>query len=198
MKKLLIASFNPAKIADYKRYLNDLPYKIVSLRDLNISTVIEETKNTYKENAILKAEGYGKLLGLISLADDAGLEIDALGGEPGVKSRNWLGHRMSDEEMINEVLARMEGIPQDKRTARFVAVIALFIPPNKIYTKRIELKGTISTVPHPKRVPGYPFRSIFFIPQFKKFYCDLTKEEYEMVNHRKKAILEIKKILLKL
>ncbi len=197
IKKLLVATHNPAKVEEYKKYLADLPLEIVSLGDLNITKKVKENGKTFKENAILKAETYGKLTGLPAITDDGGLEIDALGGEPGIRSRNWLGYRMTDEEMIGEVMKRMEGVPKNQRTCRLVGVIALFTPRDKIYTQYACKRGIISLKPCEKRVPGYPFRSIFFLPEFKKFYSQLTEEEHEQVNHRKFALEKLKKILKK-
>ena len=196
--KLLVASHNPAKVNEYKRYLSDLPFEIVSLSDLNITKEAPEDAETFKENAINKVRFYHKLTGLPAIGDDGGLMIDALGGEPGVKSRYWLGYKMTDEEMIQSVMEKMKKVPPDKRTCRLVGVIALAIPNGKIYTERAQIGGVVAEKPTDKRLNGYPYRSFFYLPQFKKFYIELTDEEHEQINHRKATLLKLKPYLVKI
>lgn len=197
MKKILIATHNPAKFNEYKRYLADLPLEVVSLKDLKIKTDVTEDGKTFEENAIKKVKFYSQLTGLPAITDDGGLAIDALGGQPGVKSRRWLGYKMTDEEMISAVMKKMAGVPKEKRTCQLVGVIALFIPPDKVYTQKAEIKGLVALKPTSKRIFGYPYRSFFWLPQFKKYYCELTKAEHEQVNHRKIALIPLKKIIKK-
>lgn len=194
--KLLIASKNPAKIKRLKELLQDLPVNIVTLSELKLKEV-EEKGKTFKENAIKKADVYCQQSGLITIADDAGLEIDALGGAPGVKSRRWLGYKMADEEMIQEVLKRMKKVPKNKRTAKLKAAIAVAIPGQAVKVFEGTVKGEIAQKPVAERIKGFPFRSIFYFPQFRKFYCQLTSKEYELVNQRRKPVEKIKKIILK-
>jgi len=196
--KLLVASHNPAKVNEYKRYLSDLPFEIVSLSDLNITKEAPEDAETFKENAINKVRFYHKLTGLPAIGDDGGLMIDALGGEPGVKSRYWLGYKMTDEEMIQSVMEKMKKVPPDKRTCRLVGVIALVMPNGKIYTERAQIGGVVAEKPTDKRLNGYPYRSFFYLPQFKKFYIELTDEEHEQINHRKATLLKLKPYLVKI
>ena len=195
--KLLIASGNPAKIEEFKKFLKDFPLEIVTLKDLNISNSVEETGKTFEENAILKAKHFAKLSGLLTLADDGGLEIDYLSGAPGVKSRRWLGYEMSDEELINEVMKRMKDAPKEKRTCKLRLVLALASPEGKVYTSEGAVDGLISEMPSSKRINGYPYRSFFYFPQFRKFYIDLNEEEHAKVNQRKAALEKIKPIFNK-
>jgi XTP/dITP diphosphohydrolase len=194
--KLLIASGNPAKIEEIKKYLKNLPLGVLTPKDLNIHDSVEETGQTFLENAILKAKHFAKLSGLLTLADDGGLEIDYLDGAPRVKSRRWLGYEMSDEELIDETLKRMNGVPKEKRTAALRMVLALASPEGKIWTSEGTVKGLISEIPSPKRIKGYPYRSFFYFPQFKKFYIDLNEEEHAEVNQRKAALEKLKPIII--
>ena len=117
MKKLLIATTNPGKLDEIKRFLGDLPVELVALKDVGIIDGVEETGKTFEENAILKAKYYCKKSGLPTLADDGGFEIDALGGEPGVKSHRWIhkDREDTDEELIEYTLKKMRGLPRAKR-----------------------------------------------------------------------------------
>src|SRR3989344_3346587 len=128
MTKLLIATTNPGKLAELSRFLADIPMNLVNLKDLDITDTVEETGNTFEENAILKARYYCKKSGLPTLADDGGFEIDAPGGEPGVKSHRWIhGDREdTDEELIAYTFEKMKGI--QKRGAQLRAVLAFVTP----------------------------------------------------------------------
>lgn len=187
MKELLIATTNPGKILEYKAIFKEfnLDIKSISLEDLKISQRIEETGQTFEENAIQKARFYHDFSGLATLADDAGLEIDYLGGKPGVKSRRWPGYEASDEEMMQMALDKLDGVPFEKRIAQLRAVVALIFPGDeKNYTFEGVLKGYIAETPMEGRVvAGYPFRSIF-IPMGKDNYLG----EMSVVAHRKQAI----------
>ncbi len=196
--KLLIGSYNPAKIDTYKYYLSDLALEIVTLSDLNISQEAPEDGDIFEEIAVAKAKFYHKLTGLPTIADDAGLMIDVLNGAPGVKSRVWLGRRMSDEEMIQSVIEKMKSVPEDKRTARLVSVIALAVSDNIIHTQLAQIDGVIAQKPIDRRLDGYPYGSLFYFPQFKKFYIELSDKKQKQINHRKIALLKLKPYLLKL
>jgi len=190
MKKILIATTNPAKIIEYEEIFKQLklPVSLVSLKDLNIKNKVEEDGKTFEENAIKKADFYSKLSNLPTLSDDGGLEIDYLNGEPGIRSRRWPGHEASDEELIELALKKMEGVPKNKRTARFRIIVALSIPDNKTFTFEDGLKGIIMEKALPKRMPGYPFRAIFYLPEIKKIFGELTLEEEVKIGHRKRAV----------
>lgn len=196
--KLLIASHNPAKVEEYKHHLSDLPLKLLSLSDLNIKTTAAEEGRTFEEIAIKKAKFYYNLTGLPVIAEDAGLLIDALDGAPGVKSRYWFGYKMTDEELIQAVIEKMRKVPENKRTCHLVGVIALIMPDGKSFTQWAQIDGIVAEKPTDKRIAGFPYRSLFYLPRFKKFYIDLTNKEHEKINHRRLALLKLKPYLLKL
>lgn len=189
MKKLLIGTTNKAKFEEYKKLLSDLPMELVNLTDLNIAEVPEETGKTFEENAIIKAKFYYDKSQIPTLVDEGGLEIEALGGEPGVKSRRWLGREMTDDELITEVMKRMEG--QNNRGCRLNVVLALATPFG-IVTSDSSVVGVIAENVAEKKVDGYPYRSLMFFPNYDKYYCDLTDQEHEILNHRKHALDKIK------
>lgn len=195
--KLLIATTNPGKLAEIKRFLSDLPIELVSLKDVGITDNVEETGKTFEENAILKAKYYSKKSGLPTIADDGGFEIDALGGQPGVKSHRWIhGDREdTDDELIAYTFEKMKGII--KRGAQLRAVLALVLPSGEIHTATSATRGTIPNKPSLDRVPGFPYRSILFIPKIGKYYNHdlLTPQETETYNHRKKALDKLKPMI---
>lgn len=209
---LLIATTNAAKQRELSDLLADLPLRIVSLRDLPGAPEVEETGQTFEANALLKARAYAAWAGLPALADDGGLEIDALDGEPGVRSRRWIDDRdASDEELIAYTLERMAGLPPDRRGAAMRVVEALVLPaadsrphpalrdPTRPFSaEQVEILGTgsirgvIPPDPTPRRLPGFPFRSLFYLPDLRKYYVDLTDDEHALFNHRRAALAPIR------
>lgn len=200
--KLLIATTNPGKLAEIKRFLSDLPIELVSLKDEGITDSVEETGSTFEENAILKAKYYSKKSGLPTIGDDGGFEIDALGGAPGAKSHRWIHHDRedTDEELIAYTFQKMHGVPEGKRGAQLRAVLALILPNGEIHTATAATRGVIPDKPSPERVKGFPYRSILYIPEIGKFYNHdlLTPRETETYNHRKKALDQLKPQIRKL
>lgn len=159
MQKLLIATTNPGKFAEYKRHLDDLPLELVSLKDLGLETV-EETGATFEENALLKARAYATRSKLPTLADDGGLEIEALSGEPGVRSHRSVGEKENtDEELIAEVIERMKRVNPEERGARLRAVIALKVGDTEHIAEGVT-EGSIAEAPGPYE-PGFPYRGLF-------------------------------------
>jgi len=187
MNKLLIATSNPGKVLEYRVILKDLPIELVTLKDLNIKNSVEEDGKTFKENAIKKVKFYSELTGLPTLAEDSGLEIDYLNGEPGVKSRRWPGYDASDEELIQIALEKLKRVPQSQRGAQLRVVIALAIN-NNIQTFEGILRGEITEKPISAIIPGYPFRTLFYLPEINKVLGELTMEEEAEIAHRKQAI----------
>src|SRR5690348_15468309 len=128
LPRLLIATTNPHKVEEFRAILGELPYQLVSLRDVPPVAEVDETGSTFEENAVLKAVGYARATGLLALADDSGLEIDALGGEPGVYSSRWAGPDVTYPERFRLLAARLAGVPAGGRTARYRCVIAVAGP----------------------------------------------------------------------
>jgi XTP/dITP diphosphohydrolase len=199
MKKLLIATKNQGKIGEFKEFLKDLPFTILSLKDLNITEDVEEDGKTYLENSQKKALFFAKLSGLPTIADDGGIEIVALNNEPGIKSRRWLGHEASDEEIINHMLRISKTLPKDNRQAFFKTIVTLALPNGKVWSVNGEVEGIISDKPYLKLLKGYPYRSFFFLPKLNKFYHEgeLSKEEERLYNHRYKAVQKLLPEILK-
>jgi len=197
MPKLLIATGNQGKLKEYKILLKELPIKLVSLKDEGIEVEAPEDGQTYEENAIKKALFYHKLSGLPALADDGGLEIDYLEGAPGIKSRYWLGYKATDEELIQMVLKKLAGLPTEKRGAKLKIVLAFVLSPKEIFTSAAELSGFVVEKPY-KLIPGYPYRSILYLPHIQKVYSELSFEEEVKIGHRKQALKRLYPLLKKL
>jgi len=203
--KLLIGTKNAGKLGEMARFLGP-GFELLSLADVGMPVPdVAETGATLTDNAVLKAKAYFAWSGIPTVADDAGLEIDALGGEPGVKSRRWptLGElatgipprEKTDEEMIGMALERLDGVPPEQRTARLVMVCA-FHDGRRTLTASAAIAGLITEeqlVPHTR---GYPFRSIFWLPRFAKTYEELTEAEHDAVNHRREAYGTLRTLIL--
>lgn len=184
--KLLLATHNKAKIDEYKKYLKYYStLELITLDDLGLHDSIDETGRTFKENALLKAQYYGDKTNLCVIADDGGLVIKALNGEPGIKSRRWLGHRASDKELINYTLERMNGI--EDRFARMVAGLIFYDPSKHFYNYFEDYCDGVITKTEPEwYIEDYPFRALLLIPEYNKLWQDLTDEELETISHRKR------------
>jgi XTP/dITP diphosphohydrolase len=193
--KILIATHNKAKIWDYSRMLKDKGFEVVTLKDLGISDKFDETKDTFEENALDKALFYFKKSSMPTLAEDGGIEIDHLNGEPGVMSRKWLGYEASDEELIVHLRKRIAEIPEDKRSARFSAVACLVKTDDEIHYSKNSTEGVLVDKMHSGYREGFPYRAFFKVLEFDKYYMELTKEEYNSVNHRMRNVDELIKYL---
>jgi XTP/dITP diphosphohydrolase len=206
MQRLLIATTNPAKLAEYKLILRDLgiELELVSLSDVGISGSPDETGATFTENALIKARFYFDRARIATLADDGGLEIDALGGEPGVRSHRWLGTggEDSDEALVAEVIRRMKRVEASRRTARIRATLALIHeeggrarrPAPLIREKTAEgaIEGVIAEHAYPQIRAGFPYRAVLVIPGRNCYLGELGDEEEAQISQRRIALLKLR------
>lgn len=187
MQKILVATHNTGKFKELMEVLSGLPFEFVSLKDLGITQDVEETGETFEANAILKAEFFGSLTKLPTIADDSGIHVDALDGELGVKTRRWgAGEKASDEEWLDYFLNRMA--PEINRRAEFVTVVAFYHPEKDTQTFRGECVGQLLTEPQCELEPGIPLSSIFLPEGKDKVYSVMNKSEKNEISHRGKAI----------
>jgi XTP/dITP diphosphohydrolase len=194
-RRALIGTTNQAKIREHLALLGDLPVEWLTPTDIGQPPEVEETGETFLDNALIKARAYATWSGLPTLADDGGLAIDVLGGEPGVKSKRWIGGRdASDEELIQYTLERMSGRPRAERSAG-MQIAVVFVDGADEVVGRGEIRGYIADEPAAGRDPGFPFRAVFKVLPFDKYYLDLTAEEHEAVNHRRQAVAPIRAYL---
>ena len=197
MQKILIATTNPGKFREITEYLKDIPAQFVSLRDLGITHEVHEDGDTYIHNSQKKAKEYASLAGLPAISDDGGLEIDALGGEPGVQSRYWAGPEGRDEDLIEKMHSVAKNLPDDNRKAYFKAVLSLAMPDGRVWSVEGSIEGEIAKEPKFALLQGLPYRSFFYLPQIHKYYheVELTEDEKKEYNHRYKAIQKLKKVI---
>ena len=200
MTRLLIATTNKGKIAEFTCFLSDLKVKLLSINDLNIDEFPDETGKTYQENSRIKALFYAKKSGIPAVSDDGGIEISALGGAPGLKSSRWLGPKSTDEDIIQHMITLARKLPEKNRTAYFKTVVCMATPDGKVWCTRGQIKGIIANKPFLKISKGYPYRSFFYLPKLKKYYHekDLSPVEQKMYNHRYKAVQKLKPIIRKI
>lgn len=199
MKKVLIATSNKGKLNEFKIFLSGLPLEIVSLTDIDTDSSFEETGKTYKENSQAKAKYFAKLSGLPTVADDGGIEIAALNYEPGVRSRRWLGHEATDEELIEHMKKVSKNLPDNNRKAYFRTQVSFALPDGRVWSSFGQVEGIIAKKPLLKILSGYPYRSFFFLPKINKFYheADLTPEQEKKYNHRYIAVQKLLPIIRK-
>ena len=195
-KKLLLATNNKAKVREYKSLLQGIPYEIVTLAEQGITTVIDEVGGSLEENARLKATALAAESQLLSLADDSGLEVDALGGEPGPLSARYAGEGASDIERINYLLARLKDVPKEKRAAHFRCVIAIATPDETVELCSGECRGFITLAP--KGDHGFGYDPVFYLPELGKTMAELPLELKNQVSHRGQAARKARELLKKL
>jgi len=196
MLRLLLATNNPGKVREYRSLLVGLPYEIVTLAEQGITTEVDEVGNSLEENARLKATALAAESHLLTLADDSGLEVDALGGEPGPLSHRYAGEGASDEDRVNYLLSRLSGVPWEERTARFRCVIALAMPGGEIELCHGECPGILALEPCGK--DGFGYDPIFYLPELDKTMAELSLEEKNRVSHRGQATREACRVLVRL
>jgi len=199
MKKLLLATSNPAKFSEMKQGLAGLTksgWRLFSLADLKISKEPKETGATFAENALLKARYYAKKAEMPALSDDGGFVIPFLNNEPGVKSARWLGENSAEEALIQHALKRLKNAKGKNRRAYLELVLCFFDPFKSLtFFQKERIAGVVASKPSAKRVVGFPYRSLLIVSPFNKYYDELSVSENAQINHRLKAL---KKIQLKL
>ena len=196
MPELLLATSNPGKIREYRFLLDGLGYQITTLAEEGIAKVVTESGNNYEQNARLKAITYAKLSQLTALADDSGLEVDALNGEPGVKSARFAGEAATDAEKVSFLLAKLNGVPREKRTARFKCVIAIASPGGHVELCYGECHGMI--VFEAKGENGFGYDPIFFLPKIGKIRAELPFEMKNQISNRARASQKARQVLRQL
>lgn len=193
MPRLLIATTNRGKVAEYASLLQGLDLELVTLDQAGISQEAREDYNTFAENARSKAGFYAGLSGLLTLADDSGLEVDALGGEPGVRSSRYAGDNASDQDRVNFLRDKLRDVPMDRRQARFKCVIAICGPGSYMQMVEGECEGLIAM--EPRGDNGFGYDPIFFLPQYGKTIAEISTELKNEISHRGRAALKARDVL---
>lgn len=189
MIDLLVATTNQGKFAEVQAFLKNLPLRIVSLKELVSPPAMVEDGWTFEENALKKARALAEFSDLLTLADDSGLEVDALKGAPGIYSARYAGEEADDDRNNEKLLCELEKVPADSRTARFICALALCLPGaerGKVWTVRESCEGRIAFVL--KGSKGFGYDPLFFYPPFGKTFGEIDREIKATVSHRGKAL----------
>jgi XTP/dITP diphosphohydrolase len=194
--KLVLATRNRDKVREIKHILGDVPVDLLTLSDFPDVASAEEDGVSFEENALKKALHVWRATDLAALADDSGLEVDVLGGEPGVMSARFAGEGATYEANNRKLLGLLEGTPQNKRKARFVCVAVLVSPKGKIVMQRGEVEGEI--IDGPRGEGGFGYDPIFYVPRLKKTVAELDEQTKNTMSHRAKAIEGLKSYILSL
>ncbi len=196
MKKIIFATGNEGKMREVRMILQDLGVEILSLKEAGIAADVEENGTTFEENAVIKATEIMKMCGEIVLADDSGLEVDALNKEPGIYSARYMGHDTSYHIKNKSLIDRLEGKSGEERNARFVCVIAAALPDGRVFTTRGTMEGQIGYEERGEN--GFGYDPIFYLPEYGCYSAELPLEEKNKLSHRGKALRLMKEKLKEL
>ncbi len=200
--RIVFATGNKDKMREIRDILGNLGLEILSMKEAGIEGDIEENGTTFSENSMIKAESVAKLLKgqdpeaakeSIILADDSGLEVDYLGGEPGIYSARYMGRDTSYTEKNTAIIAKLDGVPDDRRTARFVCAISAVLPNGKKLGTLGTMEGRIGYEIAGQN--GFGYDPIFFLPEYGKTSAEISAEEKNAISHRGKALREMEKAL---
>ncbi|MGN0324403.1 MAG: XTP/dITP diphosphatase [Oliverpabstia sp.] len=195
MDKIIFATGNAGKMKEVREILKDLNVEILSVKEAGIQADVEENGKTFQENAVIKAREIMKISGEVVLADDSGLEIDYLNKEPGIYSARYMGEDTSYRIKNANLIERLQGVPDDKRTARFVCAIAAAFPDGTVEITEGTIEGRIGY--EEKGENGFGYDPIFYVPEFGCTTAELTGEQKNQISHRGKALEAMKEILRK-
>jgi XTP/dITP diphosphohydrolase len=199
MKRIIFATGNMDKMREIRQILGDLHIGIVSMKEAGVYEDVEENGSSFAQNAVIKASAIHRALSdegdhdSIVLADDSGLEIDALGGEPGIYSARYMGKDTPYSEKNARILDRLKDVPESKRTARFVCAVAAILPEGKILTATANMEGRIGYEIAGEN--GFGYDPIFYLPQYSKTSAELTADEKNAISHRGQALRSMLELL---
>lgn len=191
--ELVLATRNSHKVTEIESMLKDLGLQVRSLTEFDGAPEVIEDGETYEENALKKACSAAAFTGRLALADDTGLEVEALGGQPGIHAARFAGEPCSFQDNIRKLLTVLKGIPEERRGARFVCVLALVFPDGRQELVRGELEGRIAE--EPAGVGGFGYDPVFFAPEAGKTLAELSPNEKNLISHRRRAIDRAREVL---
>jgi XTP/dITP diphosphohydrolase len=194
--ELLLASQNPGKLNEMRQLLAGLPFRVLRPADLGIHQAPEETGSTFMENAVLKARHYAQRSGLLTVADDSGLSVDALGGGPGLYSSRFGGEGATDEDRNRLLLEKLRGVPDEKRGARFTSAVAVARGAELLFQGEETVEGRIAGAPRGPH--GFGYDPVFFFPPFGRTFGEAAPEDKDRVSHRGKAFARLRQFLTEL
>ena len=186
--KVIIASNNKNKIREFKKIFENTSFELQSMSEAGLDIAIEENGTTFEENAIIKATTIAKMLNTYAIADDSGLMVDALNGEPGVRSARYAGDQHNDDDNNKKLMENMKG--KTERSARYVCAICFSNPKGEYVTTKDSCEGII--VDEPKGYNGFGYDPYFYIEKFQRTMAEITLEEKNTISHRAKALEKMK------
>ncbi len=192
-KRIIFATGNSDKMVEIRQILSDLPVEILSMKEAGIFVDVVEDGKTFEENAVIKARAIMEHCGEVVLADDSGLEVDYLNKEPGIYSARYMGEKTSYRIKNANLIERLQGVEDEKRTARFVCAIAAAFPDGNIETMVGTIEGRIGYEEKGKN--GFGYDPIFYVPEYGCTTAELTEAEKNAISHRGKALTYIKPAL---
>ena len=195
MKKIIFATGNQDKMREIHEILADMDVEVVSMKEAGIHADIVENGSTFEENAVIKAKTICELTGEITLADDSGLEIDDLNKEPGIYSARYMGEDTSYDVKNKNLIDRLDGVPKEKRTARFVCAIAAVLPDGRELVTRQTMEGYIGWEPEGEN--GFGYDPIFYLDEYGCSSAAISPEQKNAISHRGKALRAMKELLKK-
>ena len=193
IEKMIFATGNEGKMREVRMILGDLGAEILSLKEAGIQAEAEENGTTFEENAVIKAKEIMEKTGALVLADDSGLEVDALNGEPGIYSARYMGHETSYHIKNKNLIERLEGKTGEERSARFVCAIAACFPDGRVLTTKGTMEGQIGY--EEKGENGFGYDPIFYLPEYQCYSGELPLEEKNKLSHSGKALRLMKEQL---
>ncbi len=193
---LLLASQNPGKLNEMRLLVDGLPFRVVSPRELGLQDAPDETGQSFLENARLKALAYAGRSGLMAVADDSGISVDALGGEPGLYSSRFGGERASDLERNQLLLEKLRGVPWEKRGAHFTSAVVAARDGRVLFEAQEQVHGLIAT--ELRGANGFGYDPLFFYPPFGCTFGEVPHQEKDRVSHRGKAFARLRRFLAEL
>jgi XTP/dITP diphosphohydrolase len=183
--ELLLATNNKGKVTEYRRLLAAVPCRLVTPAEKGIQAEVEETGDTFHENARLKATYFAEVSGILTLADDSGLEVAALGGEPGIRSARYAGEGADSARLCSFLLECMKDVPEGEREARFRCIIAIAHPGGKVVYAEGTCAGSIAMKPVGES--GFGYDPVFIVPELHKTMAELSLAEKNVISHRGRA-----------
>ena len=193
IEKIIFATGHEGKMREVRMILGDLGIQVISMKEAGVTAEADENGTTFEENAIIKAKEIMEKTGEIVLADDSGLEVDALGGEPGIYSARYMGYDTSYHIKNNSLIERLEGKTGEERSARFVCAIAACFPDGRVLTTRGTMEGQIGY--EEKGENGFGYDPVFYLPEYQCYSAELPLEEKNKLSHRRKALRLMKEAL---
>lgn len=192
--QLLIATTNPGKLREWRQLLGDLPFELLDLAEAGASFDVEETGKTFAENARLKAEAYGQATGLLTLAEDAGLSVRALGGRPGVHSARWEGNDYARKNLL--LVSLLDGLAGHGRACRYVCAVVLRHPSGQEWLVRGEVRGQVAL--EPRGTGGFGYDPIFYLPRLGRTLAEISGAVKDRISHRGRAAKRVRPVLMRM